>query len=122
MIATKKEVFPDTRISKVWYGNRVCVFHGDTGILSWWIKTRSGTVRHNLEGPAVEYPNGARYWWIYGKIYTEKEYCEQLEVIRKMEKNDNKINSLPFREYIDYLFGEADTNEAKENYRRRWRH
>ena len=53
----------------------------------WWIEGK----RHRLDGPAVEYSNGARDWWIEGKYYTtekewEKARCPSIEEVAAMFK------------------------------------
>ena len=29
---------------------------------------------HREDGPAVEWSNGSKSWWLYGKEHTDKEY------------------------------------------------
>ena len=29
---------------------------------------------HREDGPAIEYANGTKYWWLNGKEYTEEEF------------------------------------------------
>ena len=33
---------------------------------------------HREDGPAVEYTNGNKWWWLYDKQYTKKDYYKEL--------------------------------------------
>ena len=44
------------------------------GSKSWWINGQ----RHRENGPAVEYTNGDKYWWINDKNYTEQSFNEYI--------------------------------------------
>ena len=35
--------------------------------------------RYRLNGPAVEYINGRKEWYIKGIKYTEEQYCAQIK-------------------------------------------
>ena len=34
--------------------------------------------RHRVDGPAVEFVNGSKYWYINGEEYTEAQYKEEV--------------------------------------------
>ena len=36
---------------------------------------------HRLDGPAIEYANGDKYWYINGKGYSEEEFNQVKEVL-----------------------------------------
>ena len=42
----------------------------DDGFKAWWINGQ----RHRTDGPAIEFANGDKYWYINGKEYSEKEF------------------------------------------------
>jgi hypothetical protein len=33
---------------------------------------------HREDGPAIEYPNGNKEWWINGLRYLEDDYCQEI--------------------------------------------
>jgi len=39
-----------------------------------YYKDREMTIRHRLDGPALEFTDGAKYWFVDGKELTEKEF------------------------------------------------
>ena len=43
---------------------------------AWYIND----VLHREDGPAIEYANGNRYWYINGKEYTEEDYERELRL------------------------------------------
>jgi len=46
-----------------------------------------GYLIHRDDGPAIEYSNGDKCWYLNGKKYTKNEYWE---IINAMNKIDNK--------------------------------
>ena len=37
---------------------------------------------HREDGPAIEYSNGAKGWYLNNKIYTEQEYKKEVRLIK----------------------------------------
>ncbi len=35
---------------------------------------------HRLDGPAIEYADGTKKYWIEGKEFSEKEFLEQIKI------------------------------------------
>lgn len=66
---------------KFWYNN----FHSadgpaieyDDGHKEWWINNKL----HRTDGPAVEYANGNKEWWVSGIKYSEEEYNIVIKVL-----------------------------------------
>jgi hypothetical protein len=46
---------------------------------SWWVNGE----RHRLDGPAVEWPNGDKEWWIEGNKYTEEQFKAKIETMSR---------------------------------------
>jgi hypothetical protein len=44
------------------------------GTKRWWLKGRL----HRIDGPAVEYLEGNRFWWFYGDWLTEQEWLSKV--------------------------------------------
>jgi len=43
---------------------------------SWY---KEGTsILHRLDGPAIEWANGDKYWYKEGKCYTEKDFLKKM--------------------------------------------
>jgi len=40
------------------------------GSKAWWVDGK----RHRLDGPALEWSNGAKFWYVDGKYLTEKQF------------------------------------------------
>ena len=43
---------------------------------------------HREDGPAVEWSDGIKYWWLNDKNYTEEEYYKELFKMGKITKNE----------------------------------
>jgi len=56
------------------------------GRKEWWIHNRL----HRLDGPAVECTNGCKEWWVHGNKYSEQSFY-------------NYINNLKIPEYFNEL-------------------
>ena len=41
--------------------------------MSWWYMG----IRHRIDGPAIEWVDGIKEWYIEGKQYTEQEFNDQ---------------------------------------------
>ena len=41
-----------------------------------YYKDREMTIRHRLDGPAIEHANGAKAWWVDDKQLSEKEVSD----------------------------------------------
>ena len=52
----------------------VRIINSDNDI-AWWVNGK----RHRLDGPAIEWANGGKSWWINGNFYSEKEWKKQLK-------------------------------------------
>ncbi len=48
------------------------------GDKSWWINGK----RHREDGPAVEYNDGRRYWYLNDILYSEDQYRHELAKIK----------------------------------------
>jgi len=46
----------------------------------WWYLNGK---RHRENGPAVEWPDGSKHWYINGKEYSEKEYLKIISLKKK---------------------------------------
>jgi len=40
----------------------------------YYYKDKAMTIYHRLDGPAVEYANGNKFWWVDDKHLTEKQF------------------------------------------------
>ena len=49
--------------------------------------------RHREDGPAIEYSDGSKHWWLNGKGYTESDYKK--EILKR-----NPIEPEPLPEYV----------------------
>ncbi len=47
---------------------------GGTKIKVWYVNGK----KHRDDGPAVEYPNGHKFWWLDGKSYSQEEWFDRL--------------------------------------------
>ena len=62
---------------------------------------------HRTDGPAVEYADGIKGWWVNGRELTEEEFNRQhqasLKLAWEVEENDNVIaaNIVEFRELVE---------------------
>jgi hypothetical protein len=45
------------------------------GHKEWWVNGKL----HRLDGPAIEYKYGHKEWWVNGKLMTEKEFNEYIK-------------------------------------------
>jgi len=41
---------------------------------TFYFKNKEMTINHREDGPAVEYADGSKYWWLNGKRVTESEH------------------------------------------------
>ncbi len=41
---------------------------------TFYFKNKEMTINHREDGPAVEYTDGSKYWWLNGKEVTESEH------------------------------------------------
>jgi hypothetical protein len=46
----------------------------------WWLNGKL----HREDGPAVEYADGTREWWLNGAEYTEKEFNEKTAKVKEL--------------------------------------
>lgn len=67
--------------------NSICVTVSDDVVISY-----QNGVKHALDGPAVEYANGNREWWIDGKQYSKEEFNELTD---KIPYEDISYTELP---------------------------
>ena len=51
----------------------------------WWF---SGTLRHRIDGPAIECSDGNNRWFLYDTEYSEEEFNSLPEVIMHKEGLD----------------------------------
>ena len=49
----------------------------NNGSKSWWINNE----RHRLDGPAIERKDGSKEWYINGIEYTEEQFKEKIKEI-----------------------------------------
>jgi hypothetical protein len=47
------------------------------GSKQWWVAGK----RHRLDGPAIEYATGLKQWWVNGKELTQQEFVQHPLVI-----------------------------------------
>ncbi len=66
----------------IWYNEKDQIHRLDgpavewaNGYKEWWVKGKL----HRLDGPAVEGTNGYKSWWVKGKPMTEKEFNEYIK-------------------------------------------
>jgi hypothetical protein len=45
------------------------IIKNDNGIF--YYKDKEMTIRHREDGPAVEWANGTKYWWLNGELHRE---------------------------------------------------
>ena len=70
---------------------------------------------HRDDGPAIEYKNGRKYWYIEQKEYTEEEHKEKIKMM-EMEKDSKWKEALYYgelKEYRDGVYYNVDKNENK---------
>lgn len=53
--------------------------------------------RHNEDGPAIEFSDGAKHWYLNGIQYTESEHKE--EMARRNNTCNGKIITIEGKEY-----------------------
>ena len=58
-----------------------------------WYKDAEHSIRHRENGPAVEYANGSKEWYINGKELTEAEFLAATQPVVEMTVAD--IEKLP---------------------------
>ena len=80
--ALKYRIEVDTRGTR-WYYNSANQFHRENGPAvefndgaKYWYQNG---LRHRTDGPAIEYRNGVKAWFINGKILTEAEFKEAVK-------------------------------------------
>ena len=56
------------------------IIKDDIGTKYWFFLKK----RHRLNGPAIEWPDGTKFWYAYGKRVTE-EQCKLLHDIMKLK-------------------------------------
>ena len=67
------------------------------GYKSWWINGQ----RHRENGPAVEYTNGDKEWWINGQLHrTDGPAIEYANGNKSWYINGKKYSEQSFNEYI----------------------
>jgi hypothetical protein len=44
------------------------------GTKRWWLNGK----RHRVDGPAIEYADGSKYWYFNGVGYTKQDYYREL--------------------------------------------
>jgi len=49
-----------------------------TGNKHWFLNVK----RHREDGPASEWSNGAKEWWLNGESYSEGDYIRAIKLIR----------------------------------------
>ena len=47
-----------------------------------WMLDRTPRRYHRTDGPAIEYSDGGKAWWIDGKRYIEEEYNELIQEVK----------------------------------------
>ena len=47
-----------------------------------------GNKLHNLEGPAVEYVDGSKEWWINDCLFSEEDFNSMVELINYYRRKD----------------------------------
>jgi hypothetical protein len=50
----------------------------DSGTLVWFLDGR----RHRVDGPAVEYADGIKVWWLNGEFVSEEEHAKRTAYLR----------------------------------------
>jgi len=53
-------------------------FCSDEGYKGWWLNGK----RHREDGPAIEYANGVKQWFLNGEFYSEGDYIRAIKLIR----------------------------------------
>jgi hypothetical protein len=48
------------------------------GVKQWWVNGQC----HRENGPAFEYPSGAKFWFLNGNPYTEQEWKQEVAKIK----------------------------------------
>ena len=54
-------------------------FYSDEGYKGWWLNGK----RHREDGPAIEYNDGTKYFYLNEKYHTEEDYWKALEEYKK---------------------------------------
>ncbi len=49
------------------------------GYKAWWVNDKL----HRIDGPAIEYADGSKEWYIKGKRYTEAEYHKAIAPVKE---------------------------------------
>ena len=78
----KSRIVIDENGNKFWMLPITCTFHRENGPAVeyangdkyWFIND----VRHREDGPAIENFNGVKWWYLNGKEYTEQEYKHKM--------------------------------------------
>lgn len=55
----------------------------EQGDKTWW--NQDGK-RHRTDGPAIEYVDGSKSWWVDGKKYTEEEFNKEISLRERSEE------------------------------------
>lgn len=46
----------------------------------WFVKMPGGHVYHREDGPAMILYSGYHEWWLYGQVFSFKDYCKELNL------------------------------------------
>jgi hypothetical protein len=88
-----------------------CFLNGH-GVNFWHLNRQ---MLHRECGPAVEYDDGRKEWWLFGKQYTEEEFNRALK-LKAFGKMDIEILGLVLREwkysYCNIEWSRSDINGA----------
>jgi hypothetical protein len=79
--------------SKLYYKDKaMTILHREDGpAIEWWDGSKSWYLngkRHREDGPAVEYSNGSKSWYLNGEKLTEQEFLKRTgkEIILTMDE------------------------------------
>jgi len=67
-------------ISTTWHRIDGPAWEFANGDRAWYIEGK----RHRVDGPAAEYSSGSTYWQLEGKYFTEKEFNKLIQEVRDM--------------------------------------
>ena len=52
-----------------------------TEYATYYFKDEARTILHRVDGPAVEYADGTKYWYMNGKNYSKEEHKRLAKMI-----------------------------------------
>ena len=77
----------DSEGNKRWYNEQGELHREDgpaveylNGTKEWYLNGRL----HRLDGPAIEYADGYKEWWLNGKNYTEEEFIAKTQPVKEL--------------------------------------